>query len=420
MTKKSKIKYKKAPQAPRRFKSAYMFFSTCKHKEIREELGAKGTVEKTTNIAKLVSQAWKELSPEERNKWDELARKDKLRYEVEKSMYTGPWKVPAKKLSQKDPAAPKRPMSAFLAFSHSKRASVKSQNATMNNAEISRVLAQMWKDASSDDKKEYIDKEYGLRQTYLTEIAIWREKTEKELSDQRKHREDLALQTVAARGDNPLVPGPDEPLYHAHQQQQQQQGSRNHGNTPTNASDAEYYSSANSYYNSAAAAQHYAHATRDPYYMHAAAAAQQQQQSDKYGSTITPPSVAEYFEGGYPPEAYGGYAHAAAAQAAGGPYGGYYYPPMPPPPPEASAAGARGDYQYPQSTYAAAGAYGDYPQQQLPPPQGYRQAYGEQPQSGGPPPPQGGEDPYAAAARYGAPPPYEGGKEGESSYAQGQ
>lgn len=28
-------KYKKAPQAPRRFKSAYMFFSTEKHKEIR-------------------------------------------------------------------------------------------------------------------------------------------------------------------------------------------------------------------------------------------------------------------------------------------------------------------------------------------------------------------------------------------------
>jgi hypothetical protein len=29
------VKYKKAPQAPRRFKSSYMFFSTEKHKEIR-------------------------------------------------------------------------------------------------------------------------------------------------------------------------------------------------------------------------------------------------------------------------------------------------------------------------------------------------------------------------------------------------
>lgn len=33
----SKRKLKKAPQAPRRFKSAYMFYSTWKHKDIREQ-----------------------------------------------------------------------------------------------------------------------------------------------------------------------------------------------------------------------------------------------------------------------------------------------------------------------------------------------------------------------------------------------
>ena len=32
------VKYKKAPQAPKRFKSSYIFFSTIKHKEIRAEL----------------------------------------------------------------------------------------------------------------------------------------------------------------------------------------------------------------------------------------------------------------------------------------------------------------------------------------------------------------------------------------------
>jgi hypothetical protein len=40
------VKYKKAPQAPRRFKSAYMFFSTQKHKDIREELIQKGETNK--------------------------------------------------------------------------------------------------------------------------------------------------------------------------------------------------------------------------------------------------------------------------------------------------------------------------------------------------------------------------------------
>lgn len=40
--KKQKVKFKKAPQAPRRFKSAYMFFSTAKHPEIRARLTAEG------------------------------------------------------------------------------------------------------------------------------------------------------------------------------------------------------------------------------------------------------------------------------------------------------------------------------------------------------------------------------------------
>jgi hypothetical protein len=35
---------------------------------------------------------------------EEMARRDKRRYEVEKTMYTGPWKVPANKSRcQKDP-----------------------------------------------------------------------------------------------------------------------------------------------------------------------------------------------------------------------------------------------------------------------------------------------------------------------------
>jgi hypothetical protein len=43
MTKKiPTVKYKKAPQAPRRFKSSYMFFSIGKHKQIRIDLAEKG------------------------------------------------------------------------------------------------------------------------------------------------------------------------------------------------------------------------------------------------------------------------------------------------------------------------------------------------------------------------------------------
>ena len=39
-------KYKKAPDAPKRFKSAFIIFSAEKHKEIKEDLAKKGRTEK--------------------------------------------------------------------------------------------------------------------------------------------------------------------------------------------------------------------------------------------------------------------------------------------------------------------------------------------------------------------------------------
>lgn len=192
------VKYKKAPQAPRRFKSSYMFFSTKKHKEIREELSEKGEGQKlsTTEVAKMVSQAWKALPEDEREKWEEMARQDKARYEMEKSMYTGPWKVPATKRISKDPKAPKRPMSAFLSFSNSKRSEVKSKYKDAKNAEISRILAQMWKGADAEEKKSFIDEEFALRQKYKKAMTEWKRQSEEEIKSKREERENEALKAV--------------------------------------------------------------------------------------------------------------------------------------------------------------------------------------------------------------------------------
>eukprot|EP00568_Trieres_chinensis_P007905 CAMPEP_0183307224 /NCGR_PEP_ID=MMETSP0160_2-20130417/17135_1 /TAXON_ID=2839 ORGANISM="Odontella Sinensis, Strain Grunow 1884" /NCGR_SAMPLE_ID=MMETSP0160_2 /ASSEMBLY_ACC=CAM_ASM_000250 /LENGTH=122 /DNA_ID=CAMNT_0025470773 /DNA_START=80 /DNA_END=448 /DNA_ORIENTATION=+ len=84
---KKKIKYCKAPQAPRRFKSAFIFYSQKRHKEVRKEIEAtedKG--DKTPHVAKLVSEEWHNLSKEERATYEEMARRDKQCFEVEKSM----------------------------------------------------------------------------------------------------------------------------------------------------------------------------------------------------------------------------------------------------------------------------------------------------------------------------------------------
>jgi len=175
-----------------------MFFSTKKHKEIRAEFAEKGEGQKlsTTDVAKMVSQAWKKLPADEREKWEEMARQDKARYEMEKSMYTGPWKVPAAKRVTKDPKAPKRPMSAFLSFSNSKRAYVKNKYKDAKNAEVSRKLAQMWKDADAETKKVFIDEEFALRQQYKIKMTEWKRQSEEEMKTMRIERENEALKAV--------------------------------------------------------------------------------------------------------------------------------------------------------------------------------------------------------------------------------
>lgn len=50
------------------------------------------------------------MSNEEKNVWEEKASEDRDRYYREKAAYKGPWKIP----KDKDPDAPKKPMSAFL------------------------------------------------------------------------------------------------------------------------------------------------------------------------------------------------------------------------------------------------------------------------------------------------------------------
>ena len=41
-----------------------------------------------------IAEEWKNLSGGQRSRWDEEAREEKLRYAIEKSKFTGLWKIP--------------------------------------------------------------------------------------------------------------------------------------------------------------------------------------------------------------------------------------------------------------------------------------------------------------------------------------
>lgn len=173
---------RKAPNAPKRFKSSYICFFMAKQPEIKKELGDEATV---SNISKRSAEMWKNLSTEERQHWDEVAAKDKQRFMIEKSQYTGPWQVPWKR-AKKDPSAPKRPMSAFLYFSQGRRSQIKADNPDMRNTQVSRILGEMWRNLSDEERKPHVEKERKEREKYKIAIAEWKKEHEAKQEAQRK------------------------------------------------------------------------------------------------------------------------------------------------------------------------------------------------------------------------------------------
>ncbi len=118
------------------------------------------------------------MSETDRAVWNEKSRIDKERYDHEMQVYNH-----ARKLSKtniKDPNAPRRPMSAFLAFSNKRRASLKREHPTATNADLSKMLSKAWKEISPEMKQEYIQEEAELRAKYKTDAVVWRKKKAEE------------------------------------------------------------------------------------------------------------------------------------------------------------------------------------------------------------------------------------------------
>ncbi len=130
--------------------------------------------------------------------WEEKARLDKERYNLEKERYTGPWQVPYKR-AKKDPTAPKRPMSAFLYYSQVKRSSIKEKYKGMKNTEISRVLGQMWKNASQEERAPFISREKEERDKYKVKMAKWRQEDADRKEAQREVEAEQIRQAASQR-----------------------------------------------------------------------------------------------------------------------------------------------------------------------------------------------------------------------------
>jgi hypothetical protein len=148
-----------------------MCFKDNSKKEIMKK---EGIVKDNDDLFKIFATAWKNLSDKDQAYWEEEARNDNVRFVQERAAYKGLWKTP-KRRAKNYPGAPKRLMSAFLNFSRTRRETDKEENPDVSNTDISRLLGEMWCNASEAEKSPYVEAEIKERNKWKEVMQKWKD-----------------------------------------------------------------------------------------------------------------------------------------------------------------------------------------------------------------------------------------------------
>ena len=76
---------------------------------------------------------------------------------------------------QKDPNAPKRPLSAFFIFSQDERPKIKSQNAALSVADVAKAIGEKWRSAPEDLKRRYEKAAKEAKERYELEMKAYKQ-----------------------------------------------------------------------------------------------------------------------------------------------------------------------------------------------------------------------------------------------------
>ena len=165
----SKKKSDKDPNAPKRNKTAYIYFCSDKRAEAKSELGDDA---KATEVTALLGKMWKELKEdddrsEELEKYTKMAADDKARYENDTKKVGDsedelveedkPSKPVGKSKKVVDDTKPAKSKTGYTYFCQSNRESVKDDNPEMKATEVTKELARLWKELSDEDKQDWSD-----------------------------------------------------------------------------------------------------------------------------------------------------------------------------------------------------------------------------------------------------------------------
>lgn len=151
-------KAKKEPKKKKRSPSAYALFQKMAKDKIQEAAGEDADFKTRQQTA---SKMWKEMSTEDKKVFQDEAKKLKDEFKASQ--------VP------KGPQKPKRPMSAWLIFCGTRRATIKAENPELKMTDIVKKMGEEWKAMSEEDKKEFNEQASEKKKIYDEEMKIYKE-----------------------------------------------------------------------------------------------------------------------------------------------------------------------------------------------------------------------------------------------------
>lgn len=160
---KPKATRKPKSTAPKRPKSAYIIFLSDQRDTIIKS--HPGIV--FTDIPKVAAEQWKSLKPTQKTKYEKAAEQDRERYRLEMLNYV-PTADDKKARKKKDPAAPKKPSTAFNFYVRERSNKVRATNPGAPT-QIMKHIAVEWKGLSERQKEPFYAMAAHDKQRYASQ-----------------------------------------------------------------------------------------------------------------------------------------------------------------------------------------------------------------------------------------------------------
>jgi hypothetical protein len=139
-----KQKTARSPDHPKQPSNSYIFFN----KAVRPSVVEANPDLTNTGIISLMAKMWKETKDEDRVEYNDLAAKDKERYEAEMKVFEA--EHPDQARAKSSPGKPTK-ATAYHKYCEENRDKVKEDNAGLDGKAVTKLLADQWKEIQKDE-----------------------------------------------------------------------------------------------------------------------------------------------------------------------------------------------------------------------------------------------------------------------------